>query len=165
MAHRLKLFRPRNSPLVELVRARQSSDQPLERQVSRNPAVPAGSAMRSQRMYRRELQVGEHNRVSVLGRKRLVGAANQIVDRELMEPQAVAVAHSPPPGQVPLRVELPEALPLALGSELCRVPGELPRTLARPDVHCDAEDRAYPVPHLQHRSLPPNHVENQVPGE
>ena len=169
VAHRLKWFRPRSNPLAGLVPVRQSFDQTLGRQVGRNPAVPVGSALRSQRMYRQVLQVGEHNLESVPGRLRPVGAASQTADRELMVPPAAVVVGSPPLEQAPLRVELYEALALALalalGPALHRALVALPRTLARPDVHCDAEDRAYPVPHLQHRSLPPNRAENQVPGE
>ena len=167
VAHRLKWFRPRSNPLAGLVPVRQSFDQTLGRQVSKNPAVPVVSAMRSQRMYRQVLQVGEHNRESVPGRLRPVGAANQTADRELMAPPAAAVVGSPPLEQAPLRVELYEALALALtlGPALHRALVALPRTRARPDVHCDAEDLAYPVPHFHRQGFPSNHVGNQVPGE
>ncbi len=165
VAHRLKWFRPRSNPLAERVPVRQSFDQTLGWQVSRNPAVPGVSATRSERMYRQVLQVGEHNRESVPGRLRPVGAANQTADRELMAPPAAAVVGSPPLEQEPLRVELHEVLALELGSALHRALVALPRTLARPDVHCDGEDRACPVPHFRHQGFPPNHVGNQVPGE
>ena len=167
VAHRLKWFRPHSNPLGERVPVRQSFDQTLGRQVSRNPAVPVVSAMRSQRMYRQVLQVGEHNRESVPGRLRPVGAANQTADRELMAPPAAAVVGSPPLEQAPLRVELYEALALALalGPALHRALVAFPRTLARPDVHCDAGDLAFPVPHFHRQGFLSHHVGSQVLGE